>query len=339
VARVGLVLGGGGVVGQAYHAGVLAALEHDLGWDARRADIIVGSSAGSVTGSLLRLGVSAMELAEWHTGSTPAEGPNGGLLQELASLHAGLPPLALKMLLRRWRLPATDLWRRICTEPLSVSPWVTLATLLPLGDVTLDNNSNSCFHRPLPERLWICATERRAGRRVAFGPDGGPAGNLFTAVAASCAIPGYFSPVTVEGRVYLDGGLASPTNADLLAAEPLDVVLILSPMSASGSLSVTAPVRRAARHLLNREVEQLRRAGIRVVRFEPGIRARRAMGRNFMATHRGSPVMRAAFFEAGAVAADGMTREILRPLNVRAQIRRRERRGIRSADSDLSQTA
>ena len=60
--RVGLVLGAGGVVGQAYHSGVLAALEHDLGWDPRTAEVIVGTSAGSITGTLLRLGVSAEDL-------------------------------------------------------------------------------------------------------------------------------------------------------------------------------------------------------------------------------------------------------------------------------------
>src|SRR4051794_41871066 len=63
--RVGLVLGGGGVVGQAYHSGVLAVLEHDFGFDARKADMIVGTSAGSITGTLLRFGVSAEDLAAW----------------------------------------------------------------------------------------------------------------------------------------------------------------------------------------------------------------------------------------------------------------------------------
>src|SRR5688500_669671 len=65
MARTGLVLGAGGIVGQAYHAGVLAALEHDLGCDPRTADVIVGSSAGSVTGTLLRLGVPASDLAAY----------------------------------------------------------------------------------------------------------------------------------------------------------------------------------------------------------------------------------------------------------------------------------
>ncbi len=60
---VGLVLGAGGVVGQAYHAGALAALERDHWWDPRSASIIVGSSAGSVTATLLRLDVPASDLA------------------------------------------------------------------------------------------------------------------------------------------------------------------------------------------------------------------------------------------------------------------------------------
>ena len=53
----------GGVVGQAYQAGVLAALEREIGWDPRHATIIVGTSAGSVTGAALRVGVPATDLA------------------------------------------------------------------------------------------------------------------------------------------------------------------------------------------------------------------------------------------------------------------------------------
>ena len=60
-----MVLGGGGVVGQAYHSAVLAVLQHDHGFDARTADMIVGTSAGSITGTLLRLGVSPRDLAAW----------------------------------------------------------------------------------------------------------------------------------------------------------------------------------------------------------------------------------------------------------------------------------
>src|SRR5262245_63883401 len=70
--RVGLVLGGGGLVGQAYHAGALAALEHDTGWDARSADVIVGTSAGARTGLLLRAGYRPSELASVFTNASRA---------------------------------------------------------------------------------------------------------------------------------------------------------------------------------------------------------------------------------------------------------------------------
>jgi len=62
MARVGLCLGAGGLMGQAYHAGVLAALQIELGWDARELELVVGTSAGAVTGALLRLGTSPLDL-------------------------------------------------------------------------------------------------------------------------------------------------------------------------------------------------------------------------------------------------------------------------------------
>jgi len=317
VTRVGLVLGGGGVVGQAYHAGVLAAIEHDLGWDARQAEIIVGSSAGSVTGSLLRLGVAASELAEWWTDS-PRKGPNESLLGELGRLHDGLPPFELKSFLHRWRLPNRALWKRMYVEPLAINPWAALATVMPLGQVALLNDPASKFNAPLPKGLWICGTERRAGRRVVFGSPQGPSATLFEAVSASCAIPAYFSPVSIEQEEYLDGGLASPTNADLLVNEPLDVVLVVSPMSGTDPLVSARPMRRRARHVLDGELRQLDQTQtISIVRFEPGPRAQRAMGLNFMATSRGAGVMRAAFFETGAHSGTSPAADSLRSLNAR----------------------
>jgi predicted acylesterase/phospholipase RssA len=63
VLGVGLVLGGGGLRGAVFHAAALSALEIDLGGDARTADVVVGTSAGAVMGLLLRLGISATDLA------------------------------------------------------------------------------------------------------------------------------------------------------------------------------------------------------------------------------------------------------------------------------------
>jgi NTE family protein len=50
------------VAGGAFHAGVLAAVEEAKGWDPRRATVVVGASAGSITGTSLRAGLSAADL-------------------------------------------------------------------------------------------------------------------------------------------------------------------------------------------------------------------------------------------------------------------------------------
>ena len=94
---VGLVLGAGGVVGQAYQAGVLAALEREAHFDARDADIIVGTSAGSVTGAALRVGVPATDLAA-STYGRPTSAQGGALLKRIITdespLPVAVPPLA-----------------------------------------------------------------------------------------------------------------------------------------------------------------------------------------------------------------------------------------------------
>src|SRR3954462_11873337 len=103
--RIGLVLGAGGVVGQAFHAGVLAALEHDLGWDPRTADLIVGSSAGSDTGTRLRLGVPAPDLAAWAV-EAPLSVEGAPLQEVLGGGPPDFPPFGPADLLRTWRLPS-----------------------------------------------------------------------------------------------------------------------------------------------------------------------------------------------------------------------------------------
>src|SRR5688572_7193672 len=110
MARIGLVLGAGGIVGQAYHAGVLAALQLDLGWDARTTDVIVGSSAGSLTGALLRLGVPASDLAAYAVEASLSEESEelvarlGG--REEPPTFEAPSPLSL---LRPWRFPSPRL--------------------------------------------------------------------------------------------------------------------------------------------------------------------------------------------------------------------------------------
>ena len=323
--RIGLVLGAGGVVGQAHHAGVLAALEHDLGWDPRTADVIVGSSAGSVTGSLLRLGVSASDLAAWAV-EAPLSVEGAPLMDQLGGRDAtvDLPSPSAADLLRPWRLPPVALLRRVAARPWAFRPSSAAATLMPAGRIDIAERAevlHAVNGDEWPDGLWICAARRRDGGRVVFGRPGSPYARLDRAVAASCAIPGYFSPVRIGNVSYFDGGVYSPTNADVLRDEGLDLVIVVSPMSAARGRSTTpdALFRWLAHRKLGREIGRLRAKGAAVVRFEPGGRTLSAMGMNAMAIDRGDRVVQTAFLEAGRLAATGSVAERLRPLTSRSR--------------------
>lgn len=302
--RVGLVLGAGGVVGQAYHAGVLAALEHDLGWDPRTAETIVGSSAGSVTGTLLRLGVPASDLAASAVESPLSEEGEAIFAHVAGRDDEAFPPLSANLFLRRWRLPPPALVARIARRPWAMRPGVAAMTMLPSGRLDIVERASvldGIVGDAWPEGLWICAVRRDDGGRVVFGRSGSPPAPLGRAVAASCAIPGYFSPVRIGDVQYFDGGVHSPTNADVLARTGLDLVVVVSPMSSAfgRSRSVDTPLRWAAHQRLDGELRRLRRGGTTVVRFEPGAHSIVAMGTNAMADDRADAVVQAAFLEAG----------------------------------------
>src|SRR5688500_1337463 len=135
--RIGLVLGAGGVVGQAYHAGVLAALEHDLGWDPRTAELIVGSSAGSVTGALLRLGVSASDLAAFAV-EAPLSVEGTPLMERLGGREeTEFPSPSPLDLLRPWRLPPVALLRRVAARPWAFRPTTAAMTMVPAGRIDI----------------------------------------------------------------------------------------------------------------------------------------------------------------------------------------------------------
>jgi NTE family protein len=123
-----------------------------------------------------------------------------------------------------------------------------------------------------------------------------PIARLSDAVAASCAIPSYFAPVPIGTREYVDGGIHSPTNADVLAHVGLDVGVVVSPMSAAhgSSRSADAAVRWSAHRRLEREIRLLRAHGTTVVRFEPSRATLAVMGINAMAEDRSARVARAA---------------------------------------------
>jgi NTE family protein len=311
MARTGLVLGAGGIVGQAYQAGVLAALEREVGWDPRDAELVVGSSAGSVTGAALRLGVAASDMAAWATGDELSPAGND-FFSAIAGADQELPAPSPSDLLRGWRLPTVALLARTARKPWAVRPTAAASTLLPAGRYDLRERTavlDELAGDGWPEGLWICAARRDHGRRVVFGRPGSPPARLSEAVAASCAIPGYFAPVPIGTREYVDGGVHSPTNADVLVRCNLDVVVVVSSMSAAHGRSgrADAAMRWAMHRRLEQEVRRLRARGTEVVRIEPSARTLAAMGLNAMADDRTEAVVDAAYADAAAYISEPQT--------------------------------
>jgi NTE family protein len=318
VQKVGLVLGAGGLVGQAYHSGVLAALEWDLGWDPRRADLIVGTSAGSLTGGMLRMGIPAFDHASWALGRS--WGHEQLLLSGLDALRSDLPNLDLRLLLRRWHLPARALLAQALRRPWAIKPLSMISSMLPVGATSFmelaDEHLSGWSGEMWPDGLWICATRRNDGQRVVFGMGDEAATDMPSAIAASSAIPAYVAPVVIDGVEYLDGGLHSPTNADLLVDAGYNLVIIVSPMS-GGAGAIGTAFRNFANKRLRSEVVKLEASGTKVVCFEPGRSSAQAMGHNPMAIGRGAEVLRSAFFEAGAKVATPEIRECLAEITAR----------------------
>jgi NTE family protein len=318
--RVGLVLGAGGVVGQAYHAGVLAALEHDHGWDPRTADVIVGTSAGSITGSLLRSGVPASELSAW-TVQAPLT-TEGRLLEELfGTEHPDFQPFrAIDVIRRRPRLPGVGMVLHALTRPRQFRPLTAALSLLGDGDHDIFEQLAALERvdaRGWPEQdLWINAVRREDGRHVLFGHPETPTVPWHRAVAASCAVPGYFAPVRIGNKTYVDGGAHSPTSADVLRELDLGLVIVISPMSGSPGLprDFYGASRLHSARLARQEVKALRAAGTEVVAFRPGPSEQAVMGNDFMESARVQQIVQESFLAAGARAARPEVRERLSAL-------------------------
>lgn len=284
--RTAIVLGAGGFTGQAFHVGALCALQEVAGFDARRADVLVGTSAGSLVAAGLAGGLPACDLAAELLGEELSE--EGRLLRTAAHEQvqaastlpdpesAGLRPLDPFVLLR------------VARRPFRSRPTAVMSSLLPPGRVGTEPLARSIRYLhgdEWPDRaLRICAVRSRDARRVVFGTPRAPETDVGTAVAASCAIPAYFAPVRIDGQTYVDGGVHSPTNADVVLRDAPDVVVVLSPMSVGSGVGLRPDlgIRLAMRRRLNSELRRLRRAGIEVVVIEPGREDLEVMGFNPM---------------------------------------------------------
>jgi len=230
-----LVLGGGGITGIAWEIGLLAGLA-EAGTDLSGADLVVGTSAGSVVGAQITSGEDLE--AMYQRQLAPATG------EQVARLNrATLAQFGWALLRSRGR--DVEFRRRIGALALAAEK----AGLTPPEQERLDVIGERLAGTQWPERkLVITAVDAETGEFTPFDRDAGVP--LLHAVAASCAVPGVYPPVSIDGRRYVDGGMRSAANADL--AQGYDRLVVLAPIPrgigpiASVDAQVTGMVSRVA---------------------------------------------------------------------------------------------
>ncbi len=264
---IGLVLSAGGTLGDPWHVGVLSTLQSSTGWDARDADLIIGTSAGSITTTILRSGVSALDQALHHEGTTMS--PGAEATYSRITTEYTEPDQR-----RDWRPMSPKMSLKAIWPPWKPEPVRLALGGLPRGTKSgksLEARMNEMSGRRWPvDPTWIVAVRMDDGRRIVFGRDD-VRGNIGQAVRSSTAVPGIYVPTKIGEREYVDGGVHSSTNADLAAPLGFDLVIVSSAMTAvPGARNwLSGPTRGWFSRKLDAEVDEIRRRGTAVIVFQP----------------------------------------------------------------------
>jgi NTE family protein len=129
-----------------------------------------------------------------------------------------------------------------------------------------------------------------------FGEPSSPDATVGQAVEASCSVPGIFRPITIGARTYVDGGVWSPTNLDLVPDPRGAKVLCLTPTGGVGAVrSMTFPWRAVSRSATTIEVAVLKRRGADVRVISPDRGSARAMGEDLMNPRRSDRALAAGY--------------------------------------------
>jgi NTE family protein len=297
-----LVLGGGGVLGEAWMMGVLSGIEDATGFDLRDCESFVGTSAGSIVAAHLAAGRSPRRPSAI---GTDLEFGHGQPARSLA-----VAALAAVRRAGSYALAAASTLAPIALGVSAPGGAVLRSLLLrslPAPDQTLARlryqiqESAAAFDG----RLRVTAVDRRSGRRVVFGSPGAPPASVAEAVEASCTVPWLFAPVTIGDREYVDGGVWSPTNLDAAPAGRDTHVLCLNPTaSIAPTHALLAVMRNVARSAVSIEGLALRRRGAAVKTIAPNAESAAAMGSNFMDQEPRTRVLDAGYRQGLWFAAD-----------------------------------
>jgi NTE family protein len=289
-----LVLGGGGVLGEAWMMGVLSGIEDATGFDLRDCDYYVGTSAGAI--------VAAHLIA----GQSPRRPSTVGAEVEAPASSRSSDGLAAAGLAAARRVGAFALAAGATFAPLALglaAPGGAVARALLLRRLPRQKDRLNDLRRNIERleprfdgRLRVTAVDRGNGRRVVFGSPGAPRAGVAEAVEASCTVPWLFAPVKIGAREYVDGGVWSPTNLDAAPAGRDSHVLCLNPTaSIPVTSSVLGVIRGVSRTAVSVEALALRRRGAAVRLLAPNAECAEIMGTNFMDRDRRGRVLAAGY--------------------------------------------
>ena len=258
-----LVLGGGGPVGEAWEAGVIAGLT-EKGIDLSRADVIIGTSAGAIVGARL---ASRMPTSDFiNAALAPSDAPAPG---QRPGQTSSSPPPDLSFLAGKLQEMGTAKGSQQSIRA-EIGEWA-----LKVGPVISESQFVTSYQRRFPEKEWpgrayecISVEATDGSLRVWNGSSGVP---LAVAVASSCALPGVFAPVTINGHRYMDGGVRSVTNADL--ARGCKKAVVLAP-----TMGLDNPMAKSFTRPLSAELQTLRESGCNVELIVPDAASLKAFG-------------------------------------------------------------
>jgi NTE family protein len=215
--RRALVLAGGGIAGIAWETGVLRGIADESPAAARLlldSDVLVGTSAGSAVAAQIGSGSTLDALFDRQVAESSAEIDSGVNVDDI-----------------------TEVFLTALSEPYDGATDKTRQQMRRIGAVALATETvpepvrRRVIAQRLPSHDWpdrvlrLTAIDVVTGELVVFDRESGV--ELVDAVAASCAVPGAWPPVTIAGRRYMDGGIGSSVN--LGVAGDCDVAVVLVP--------------------------------------------------------------------------------------------------------------
>jgi NTE family protein len=284
-----LVLGGGGVIGVAWEAGVANGL-FEAGVDPRAVDVIVGTSAGAMVGAQLAAGrLPTLATAGAAPVAGNAAAPVAGSPSAPVASNAGAPVDA-----KAGAQPPTNrgqinmealrqiflLWGAMTVTTREEAAAIgKLAREINRGaePFWVANVARTVAVDAWPAlKLLIAAVDTESGERRIFDRDSGAL--LERAIAASAAVPGLMPSVTIEDRLYMDGQVQSSTNADVLVAWKPAEVWIAMPTNTFTARGIG----RHADRMLQGELALLKDAGCKVSLKTPSEDDAKRLGPNLM---------------------------------------------------------